>query len=126
MQPSQEKIDFIKSQFPDRVLYLVEAVVVDKDTSEETVLTALMTAPTRQEYQFYTNKMIAAGDAKDDAERLWQTRAAIENAALAQIRWPERDEVKKVFDSRPEMIDKFAPKIQEAAGSNVEVRSKKL
>lgn len=126
MQPSQEKIEFIKSQFPDRALYVVDAVAVDKETNEETVLTVIMTGPTREEHRFYTVKMMAANDIKDAAEKLWAVRSAVENAALAQIRWPERDEVKKAFDARPEMVDDFAGKLREFAGYNVELRSKKL
>lgn len=126
MNPPQDKIDFIKSQFPERALYEIDAVAVDKDTGEETVLTVIMTGPSREEYRFFINKMLAAKETKDEGDRLWAIRSSIENAALAQIRWPEREEVRKAFDSRPEMVDGFAAKLQMAAGSNVELRSKKL
>lgn len=121
MEPSKEKIEQIKAQFPDRALFLVEAVDAD-----ERVMTFVMTAPTREEHKFFVNRMIAARDTKDEADRLWAVRTAVENAAVAQIRWPERDEVKKAFDARPEMIDGFAAELQKAAGANVELRSKKL
>lgn len=121
MKPSQEKIEFIKSQFPDRALFLVEAV-----DAEDEVMSFVMTGPTKDEYKFFVNKMIAAKDTKDEADRLWAIRTAVENAALAQIRWPEREDVKRAFDARPEMVDGFAAELQKAAGQNVELRSKKL
>ena len=125
MRPPDDKIEYLRTQFPDRALYEVDAVAVDKDSGDDIVLTVVMTGPTRDEYRFYVNKMIAAKDVKDEGDRLWATRQAIENAALAQIRWPEREEVKRVFDSRPEMVDGFAAEIQRAAGANIELRSKK-
>ena len=126
MRPPDEKIEYLKTQFPDRALYEVDAVAVDKDTGDDVVLTVVMTGPTRDEYRFFTNKLIAATDIKDTGDKMWAIRAAVENAALAQIRWPEREEVKRVFDSRPEMVDGFAEKLREAAGSNIELRSRKL
>lgn len=124
--PTQDKIDFIKSQFPDRVLYEIQAVAVDKNTGEDHVLTVLMTGPTRDEYKMYVNKVLAAQEIKDEADRIWQTRTAVENAALGQIRWPDREDVRQAFNARPEMIDGFAAELRKAAGSNVELRAKKL
>lgn len=121
MEPTKEKIEQIKAQFPDRVLYEVEAVDAD-----DKIMTFVMTGPTRDEYKFFINKMIAAREMKDESDKLWAVRTAVENAAIAQIRWPDREEVKKAFDARPEMIDGFAAELQKAAGSNVELRSKKL
>lgn len=135
MKPSQEKIDAIKAQFPDRELYVVEAIVParDKDGNkifdtedDECVMTFLMTGPTREEYKMFINKITIAGETKDKAERLWAIRAAVENAALAQIRWPDRAECQRAFDSRPEMVDGFSDELRKAAGSQIELRSKKL
>lgn len=125
MRPSDENIEFVKAQHPDRVLYEVDAVIAAAGVDEETVLTVLMTGPSRDEYKFFVTKMMAAKESKDDADRLWGIRLAIENAALAQIRWPDRETVKAAFNGRPEMIDNFAAELQKAAGSNVELRSKK-
>lgn len=121
MKPTQDKIDFIKSQFPDRVLYEVEAV-----DAEDHVMTFIMTGPLREEYKMFVSKVLAAKNQNDEADRLWAMRAAVENAALAQIRWPEREVAKAAFDARPEMIDGFAEELKKAAGSNIELRSKKL
>ena len=126
MRPPDDKIEYLRTQFPDRALYEVDAVAVDKDSGDDIVLTVVMTGPTRDEYRFFTNKLISATDIKDTGDKMWAIRLAVENAALAQIRWPEREEVKRVFDSRPEMVDGFAEKLREAAGSNVELRSRKL
>ena len=121
MQPSKEKIEQLKAQFPDRELRLVEAVDGDDE-----VIAFVMTSPLREEHRFYTGKAIAAQEIKDETDRLWATRQAVENAALAQIRWPEREACKAAFDRRPEMIDAFAVELRKAAGSGVELRSKKL
>jgi hypothetical protein len=126
MQPTQEQIDFVKSQYPDRALYVVDAAIPSKDGDDEDVLTVLMTGPTRDEYKMFVNKMMAAKDTKDEADKLWSIRTAIENAALGQIRWPDRDTVRAAFNARPEMIDGFAAELQKAAGSNIELRSKRL
>lgn len=126
MKPTQEKIDQIKAQFPDREVYAVDAVAVDQDKNEDYLTTFLMTGPLREEYKMYVNKVIASRDEKDDANRLWAQRMAVENAALAQIRWPDREEARKAFDGRQEMVDLFAEKLREMAGANVELRTKKL
>lgn len=121
MKPTDERLEQIKAEFPDRSLVEVEAV-----DGEDHVMTFVMTGPTREEYKFFVNKMIAAREVKDEADRLWAIRLAVENAATAMIRWPDRDEVKKAFGRHPEMIDGFAAEIQKAAGSNIELRSRKL
>lgn len=123
MTPSDEKIAQIKSEFPDRPLFIVEAV-----DQEEQVMAFVMTAPTRDEYKFYTNKMLALKEdaKKDSADQLWAMRQVAENAALAQIRWPDRDTCKKAFDARPEMVDNFHAELRKAAGSLIEFRTKKL
>lgn len=121
MTPSSEKLDQLKAQFPDRTLYLVDAV-----DDEDQVMTFVMTGPTRDEYKFFVGKMLAARETKDEADKLWAMRSAVENAALAQIRWPDREECKKAFEARPQMVDAFHEQINKATGANVELRSKKL
>lgn len=119
-EPTAEKIAQLKAQFPDRSLHLVEAVDGDDTT------TFIMTGPLREEYQKYLEEVTKAGDAKSKIDSINQTRAALERAVLAQVRWPDREECKRIFEQRPAMIDQFFDTLQAAAGSNVEVRSKKL
>jgi hypothetical protein len=119
--PSQETINRIKAEFPDRPLYQVDAI--DKD---DELMSFLMTAPSRDEHKMYTKRMLAVKEVKDEDDRLWQCRMIAENAALAQIRWPDREECKKAFDARPAMVDNFHDELLKAAGSLIEFRSKKL
>lgn len=121
MTPSQEKIEQIRAQFPDRNLFLVEAV-----DAEDQVMSFVMTGPSKDEYKFFSGKILGAIDTKDPQDKLWALRGIVENAALAQIRWPDREECKKAFDARPEMVDGFQEELRKAAGSNIELRSKKL
>lgn len=121
MEPDKDKIEQIKAAFPDRALFGVDAV----DGTDQ-VMAFLMTAPERGEYKLFVEQMIKARDTKDEGDRLWKIREVVENAALAQIRWPDRDTCMKVFRSRPEMVDGFAQELQKAAGANIELRSRKL
>jgi hypothetical protein len=118
---SQEKIDQIKSQFPDRALILVEA-----NDANDKVMEFIMTGPTRDELKFLDNKLTAAREIKDEADKMWAMRSIVENAALAQIRWPDREECKKAFEVRPQMVDGFHAELRKAAGADIELRSKKL
>lgn len=121
MTPDKDKIEQIRAQFPDRALFAVDAV----DDNDE-LMTFVMTAPQRGEYKLFVEQMIKAREVKDEGDRLWKIREVVEAAALAQIRWPSREECQKAFMSRPEMVDGFAQELQKAAGSNVELRSRKL
>lgn len=123
MKPSQESIEQIKGQFPDRPLFLIEV----QDGSDE-LMPFVMTAPSRDEYRMYTAKMLEAKNdkGKDENDQLWRLRLIAENAALAQIRWPDRETCKKAFEARPEMVDNFHEELRKAAGSLIEFRSKKL
>lgn len=85
-----------------------------------------MTGPSRDEYKKFTDEMIAARECKNESDKLSAIRGAIERAALAQIRWPDRESCQAMFNSRPAMMDGFADELHKAAGSNVELRSKKL
>lgn len=121
MNVPEEKIEQIKATFPDRTLFLVEAT-----DGEDQVMEFLMTSPERGEYKLFVEQMIAAREIKNEGDRLWRIRDVVENHALAQIRWPLREECQKAFRGRPEMVDGFAQELQKAAGSNVELRSRKL
>lgn len=128
MQPSNEQISALKATFPDRSLHLVEAVVKDESSSTtDEVAVFVMTGPSRDEYKKFADEVFAAKDMKgSESDRIVATRGAIERAALAQIRWPARDVVQKLFEHKPAMVDGFADELHKAAGSNVELRSKKL
>lgn len=121
MEPSAEVIQQLKSKYPDRELHQVE--FGENGISE--VECFVMTGPNRSEYQKFVDDITKAGNAKE-VDRGQAIRFAIEQNALAMIRWPERDEVKKLFDTYPAAIEKFADKLRETAGGTFELRSKKL
>lgn len=121
MQPSKEKIEQIKAQFPDRELHEVTAV-----DDKEQVMVFIMTSPERGEYKIFVEKLMEVSSLKTESEQLWKVREVVENAALAQIRWPDREECQKAFRLKPEMIDKFSDELRRQAGSQIELRSKKL
>lgn len=118
--PSPEVIHELKAKFPERSLHLVEAV--DGETTHHFV----MTGPSRDEHKKFTDEMLAAKDQKDEAAKIAALRAAIERAALAQIRWPARDDVQRLFDYKPEMLDGLADTLRQHAGAETEFRTKKL
>jgi hypothetical protein len=121
MEPTPEKIAEIKAKYPDRALELIEA----KDGEDE-IAHFVLTGPLREEYKKFSDEMLAAKDAKQESDKLASIRGAIERAALAQIRWPDRETVQALFNARPAMVDGFAEVLHKAAGSNVELRAKKL
>lgn len=124
-QPTDEKIAQLKAQYADRQLFLVEAVDGEGET-EDLSMVCVMTAPERGEYKMFVEAMFKAGDSTKGADKIWATRNAIEIAALAQIRWPSREECMTAFRLRPAMIDGFAEELKKAAGEQTIVRSKKL
>lgn len=79
----------------------------------------VLTSPNRDEWRKYRTEINKAGD--DDIA----IEGAIERAALAQIRFPERDEVKKIFDRKPGLILNFAPVLSRLAGMSAEAVEKK-
>jgi hypothetical protein len=119
--PPQDKLESIRSLFPGRALFLVEAM-----DAEEQAMSFVMTAPERGEYRLFVEQIFKAREQKNDVDKIWATRAAVENAALAQIRWPSREECMEAFQKRPAMIDGFAEELQKAAGEQIEFRSKKF
>jgi hypothetical protein len=129
-QPPEERIAQIKAQFPDRVLEQFDVHAKDddsdKDDAKDIVLTFVMTGPTRHEYNFFLDEMQKTKKFKDEGDQRNAVRMAIEAAALAQIRWPEREECVKAFEMRPLMLLGFAEKLHRMAGDGLVFRSKKL
>jgi hypothetical protein len=122
LEPSKEKIDQLKALYPERQLILVEAL-----DGEEQVMHFVMTAPERGEYKIFLEKFMKASESTgSNADKLWAKRAALEEGALAQIRWPSREECMEAFRKRPAMVDGFMDEMQKAAGEQIEFRSKKL
>jgi hypothetical protein len=119
--PPDDKIKAIKELFPGRALFQVDVL----DGKDE-YMSFIMTAPERGEYKLFVESMFKARETKGDADKIWAVRAAVENAALTQIRWPSREECMTAFRERPAMVDGFAEELQKAAGEQTEFRSKKL
>lgn len=123
-EPTKDQIDRIKAQYADRSLHLVE--VADKEEGGDTYF-FVMTGQTRDEHKKYVEEMLDGHETKGgDKMVVAAIRKAVETAALAMIRHPDREEAKRVFDLKPMMIEKFSEQLKSHAGSNVEVRSKKL
>ena len=118
--PDQLTIAQFKAQFADRALALIEA------EDGDTVYCFVMTGPTRDEYDKFAKEMLEASAIKNDYERVLAIRSVVERSAFAQIRHPERAEVKRIFDSRPAMIVEFSEHIRNLAGDSITVRAKKL
>lgn len=119
-QPSEQEIQRIKAQLPERALRLVEF------SNEDGELAFVMSGPSKPEYQKFQDEVAAALDKKSEKEKSEAVRAATERAALAQIRWPDRATAQAEIEKRPAMVLKFADLLQDMAGDSFEVRSKKL
>lgn len=123
-EPSSETIQQIKSQFSDRSLHLVEKFSPADDGVKYHFL---MTGPTRDELDKFDEDMLKAKDkGSTEAEKKVAIRGAVERTAYALIRWPEREEVKRIFNLHSEMVFSFAEDIRNFAGASFETRSKKL
>jgi hypothetical protein len=114
MTPSQDQIEAIKVKFPGRVLKLITL----KQDDEETHF--IVTAPLRVEYRKYLDEMAAI---KGDSNKILD---AIAVAAVAQIRYPDRDTVLDLFDKHPRWPEHFAEHLHAMAGANAEVSAKNL
>jgi hypothetical protein len=123
-EPTPEQIAQLKEKYPDRSLHLVEKF--DPKEHEQEPYAFVMTGPSRDELDKFDQEMIAAGKAKEDSDKKVAIRGACERAACAQIRWPEREEVRRIFGLHPEMVYGFAEDIRSFAGATFETRSKKL
>ena len=111
---SPERIQALKAQMPGRSLHAVTLV----DGDEEYVF--VMTGPNRDEYKKFIREV---SEARDSTEKL---RESIERSVLGQVRWPEREMVRELFDAHPVFPDKLGEKLHEFAGANAEVRAKNL
>jgi hypothetical protein len=103
----------VTAKYPERD---VQAVVLKTGESEWFFV---LTSPNRDEWRKYRTELSKAGE--DDIA----CEGAIERAALAQIRHPDRDEVKKIFDRKPGLILNFAPLLSTLAGLKAEAVEKK-
>jgi len=110
--PTTAHMEPIKAQYPNRVVDSVEMKVGEKSFH------FILTSPTRDERKKYVQEMKAAGQ---DIEKI---EAAIEKAALAQIRWPDRPVVIEIFNNHSGLIQHFADELANLDGSGAEVRSK--
>jgi len=122
-EPSPEIIKQLKDKFQDRSLHQVEKY---DPKDENTKYVFLMTGPTRDELDKFDAEMLKASEVKDTADRKTAIRSAVERAAYALIRWPDRDECKRVFGLHSDMVFTFAEDIRNFAGASFETRSKKL
>lgn len=109
---SLEALERVKREFP---LKRVKRIVIDHDGD---MLPFVLTAPNRIEWKKYRTELEAAKGNTDKAE------FAIECAALAMIRWPEREVVREIFDNRPGIIQLFAEPLGQLAGIYAEVSAK--
>lgn len=115
MHPDEGTVSAIKSKFAPRPVH-----ELNLETPGGESYTFLMTGPNRLEWRKYRQEMSEADKNMEKVE------SAVERAALAQIRWPDREKVLEVFDLYPGIIQGLADKINEAAGFYAEAKTKKL
>jgi hypothetical protein len=120
-EPAKTDIDAVKSKHADRSVHRVTASAPDLD---EYVF--IMTGASQVEYEKYQQDMLAATEKKDLAQRTEATISAARKGALAQIKWPAREQVVRLFDQYPLMPLQFTDELGKMAGDSFEVRSKKL
>ena len=113
--PSPSIVARLKAQFPDRTLERVEMIA-----SNGTKFVFVVSAPTRFEWKKYQQEGKAATGDVEKQEHV------ITIAALAQIRWPEKTEARKIFDAHPGLWSNFPEVLNKLACVDVEVRTKKL
>lgn len=116
-------ITMLKAKFPDRTLHSVE--IGDGEDGGE-LYQFIITGPTATEYKKYQDEMLEARAKGKDKEQMEAAQSAIRRAALAQIRYPERAEVERLFEMKPGLISHFGEELPKAAGETLKVRSKKL
>ncbi len=113
--PDENAISAVKVKHSDRD---VRHVSYTEDDGEEYHF--LMTGMNREEWRRYRQDQVAAGSDWDKLE------SAIERAALSQVRWPDREEVKKLFNRKPGLIQLFSEELNRAAGAEAKAQQKKL
>ena len=119
-EPSADIIASLKAKFPNRSLHAVEA------SDGEDSFFFVMTGCNKDEYNKFTADLLSAKEAKDDKAKNEAIKSAVERTAVAMIRWPDRETIQDLFANKPAMSLNFAEELHRAAGSNFEVRSKKL
>lgn len=120
-EPTKEQIESLKARHQDRSIHQVEIV------HDEDVYFFVMLGPNEEEFKKFCDEMLDADEMKGAAKvKNDATRQAAKRAALMLIKHPDRAEVARIFDMKPDFPMDFPKKIREAAGSNTEVRSKKL
>lgn len=119
-EPNKDTIDRLKAEHDERSLLHVEI-----DHEEETYH-FLMTGPNDVEYKKFMTELLDAKDKSKESEQMDGIRSVVHRAALAQIRWPDRDTVTALFKRFPGMSSRFRDELHKAAGTSAEVRSKKL
>ncbi len=125
-EPTQDVIDRLKAQHSTRSLHRVElATKAGSDTELDSVV-LVMTGPSLAEYEKFLEDIERSRMVKEGIERERALRVAVQNNALAQIRWPERAEALALFDQYPALALGLANQLHNTAGASFEVRSKKL
>ncbi len=119
-EPSQQDIDRLKAAHPNKSLHRLDIKVADED------LVLVMTGPGKAEYEKFNLEISAAQEKKGDAEKGKALRDAVERAALAQIRWPDRQATVDLFERFPALALNLGEKLHDLAGATVEVVAKKL
>ncbi len=112
--PSGAIVARLKSQYPGRDLHRIEMTIGDA------VLVFVMTGPNKGDWKKYQDE---AQRATGDSDK---QLAAVERAALAQIRWPERDEVLATLEKYPALVANFPEQLNELAGLEAVTTRKKL
>lgn len=113
--PSASVVAQLKAQYQGRTLNRVEM-----EAEDGTSFVFVMTGPSRVEWKKYQDEIVAAAGNADRQQKV------LENAALAQIRWPSREEAVGIFDLNPGLIINFAETLNKLARVEVTVTSKKL
>lgn len=114
MEEELEKALFsVRTKYPEREC---ESVIVE---SRGESFGFVMTSPDRVEWRKYRQEISAAG--KD----LATVEEAMERAVTAQIRYPERETVKALFNKRPAMANALVDLLHRLAGEGSEAREKK-
>lgn len=119
-EPSKETIEKLKEEHLDRSLLHIE-IDHEGDTYH-----FLMTGPSETEYKKFTTEVLEAKDKPKESEQMEGVRDASKRAALAQIRWPSRDDAAEFFKRFPATSMQFREQLHKAAGASAEVRAKKL
>ena len=120
-EPSKEVIERLKVAHASRSLHRV-----DLTSNIDDPIVLIMTGPSSVEYEKFVEDVQKASETKGDADRGKALRVAVQNNALAQIRWPERAEVIALFDKYPALSLGLAEQLHATAGASYEVRSRKL